>query len=130
MEAVLTHKKYGICNKAIPLACGHIRKNCATIVTHTIKISRVASGIFFSPKNIGLNRRLAIRLIIKITPIVQESFPLNAFTRTYTNETTIIGYRIDQIIPMVLPGGVHEGFISASYQALHVSTGGIWFLLV
>jgi len=82
MDAVVTHKKYGICKKEIPLACGHIRKNCATIVIQTIRISSVASGIFFIPKNIGLNNRFAIRLMINTIAIDHDSFPLNAFTIT------------------------------------------------
>jgi len=38
---------------------------------------------------------------------------------------TIIGYKMDQMIPIVDPGGVHEGFMSPSYQTLQVDSGGI-----
>ena len=38
----------------------------------------------------------------------------------------IIGYKIDQMMPIVDPCGVQDGFISPSYQALHVVSGGIF----
>ena len=93
-------------------------------------MSSVARGIFCMPKNTGLNNKLAMRLTIKTLAIDHDIFLLKAFTITYTNEKAIIGYRMDQIIPMVDPGGVHEGFMSPSYHALQTISGGILFLLI
>jgi len=70
-----------------------------------------------------------MRLMINTIAMAQYNFPLKACTIPQTNENAIIGYKIDQITPIINPGGVYTGFMSASYQTLQVDSDGIWLLL-
>src|SRR5207244_300514 len=75
-----------------------------------------ASGRFRSPNWIGVKIRFATRLMANGNATCHGTFRRNAWTNTKPKLTTIIGYRICQISPMVEGAGVHDGLIRPLYQ--------------
>ena len=61
------------------------------IVAHTITMSTAANGTFRSPAKIGMNSRLATRLMANGTATFQPTLPRNACTNTNPKLTRMIG---------------------------------------
>src|ERR1022692_4839968 len=90
------------------------------IVAHTITMSTAASGTLRSPEKIGMNSKLATRLMANGTATSPGTLPWNARMKTNPKLPRIIGYRIIQIRLIVEGAGVHEGFAKLLYQSIQV----------
>ena len=60
-----THTKYGACAAPTHLWNGQTAMTDQMIVAQTITMSTAASGTLLSPEKIGMNNRLATRLMAK-----------------------------------------------------------------
>lgn len=86
-----THTKYGTWATATYLWTGQTAMTHQRIVAHTIRMSAAASGTLRSPAKIGMNRRLATRLMANGTATFQPTIPRNASTNTNPKLTRMIG---------------------------------------
>src|ERR1700678_4303778 len=77
--AMDTHTKYGTWATATHLSTGQIAKTHQIIVAQTIRMSTQASGTFRRPAKIGMNIRLATRLMANGRATFQPTLPRNAW---------------------------------------------------
>ncbi len=99
------------------------------IVAHTITMSAADSGTFLIPEKNGMNKMFATRLMANGKAIIQPTLLRNAITNTNPKLTTITGYRIVQISPMMAGEGVHDGLASELYhviQSIGCNSSFVW----